>query len=75
MAAVLILLGRVESQSEGIDMIDIDDLRKQARLQKKILRITFYPDVDSVPNFDRLNDTDDLAEWEFVPVSVGNAKP
>ena len=56
-------------------MIDIDDLRKQARLQKKILRITFYPDVDSVPNFDRLNDTDDLAEWEFVPVSVGNAKP
>lgn len=56
-------------------MVDIDDLRKQARSQKKILRITFYPDVDSVPDFDRLNDTDDLAEWEFVSVSVGKAKP
>jgi hypothetical protein len=52
--------------------MDIDQLRKQAADKHQILKITFYPDEDSVPDLDKLSDTDELAEVEFVPV---NKKP
>jgi hypothetical protein len=51
--------------------MDIDQLRKQAA-DKHQMKITFYPDEDSVPDLDKLSDTDELAEVEFVPV---NKKP
>jgi len=48
--------------------MDIDKLRKEAADKHQILKITFYPDVDSVPDFDSLFDTDALADVEFTPV-------
>ncbi|MGB8412545.1 MAG: hypothetical protein WCE23_06940 [Candidatus Binatus sp.] len=50
-------------------MVDIDKLRKEASAKGQILRITFFPDVDSVTDVDALYDTDDRIQVEFLPKS------
>lgn len=75
--ALLVSGTTVNNHQEG-DRMDIDALRKQAADKHQILRITFYPDIDSVENFDTLYDVDNLAFVEFldVPVSApSKAKP
>ena len=50
-------------------MIDIDELRQEAAANGQILRITFFPDTDSVTDMDALYDTDELVQVEFLPAS------
>ena len=50
----------------------IEQLRKDAAAKHQILRITFYPDVDSVPDIDKLSDVDGLADVEFIPIDKSN---
>ncbi len=48
--------------------MDIEQLRKDAAKKHQILKITIYPDIDSVPDVDALTDTDELAQVELIDV-------
>lgn len=48
--------------------LDISRLRHEATAKHQILRITFYPDIDSVPNIDKIYDMSELAEVKFIDV-------
>jgi hypothetical protein len=48
-------------------MVDIDKLRKDAADKGQILKITFFPDFDSVTDVDKLYSVDDLMQVEFLP--------
>jgi hypothetical protein len=48
--------------------MDFDKLREEAITKHKILRVTVYPDEDSVEDEDALTDPDELAKVEFLDV-------
>ena len=48
-------------------MVDIDKLRKDAAAKGQTLRITFFPDNDSVTDPDALKYPDDLIQVEHLP--------
>jgi hypothetical protein len=47
---------------------DLERLRREAKAKHQILEVTFFPDMDSVTNVDKLYDVDQLVEVEFIPV-------
>jgi len=56
-------------QHQKLDIKTIKTLRGEAAAQHQILEIIYYPDVDSVQNWDALYSVDDLAEVRFLPVT------
>ena len=48
---------------------DVEKLRREAMAKHEILRITFFPNTDSVTNFDKLYDIDEMVQVEFIPTA------
>jgi len=54
---------------QKLDIKTIKTLRSEAAGKHEILEIIYYPDADSVQNWDALYSTDDLAEVRFLPAT------
>jgi hypothetical protein len=54
---------------QKLDIKTIKTLRSEAAAKHQILEVIYYPDVDSVQNWDALYSTDDLAEVRFLPAT------
>lgn len=50
------------------EKFDLGKLRREARAKHEILVVTFFPDYDSVTNPDKLYDTDELVQVQFIRV-------
>jgi hypothetical protein len=50
------------------EKFDLGKLRREARAKHEILVVTFFPDVDSVTNINKLYDVDELVQVQFIRV-------